>query len=110
MFFDDTSLAPATTQLRRKTVNGLPATTEQLDRLEAIRRLLLKVDAIRAVLAVDQRWGRCPQQQLPSWRGRRKTLDNDNAFGAAGVDGADPEAKGREAWDGLVGRVNVGPG
>ena len=45
---DGTPLALAWTQLRMKMIHVQPATEEQLNRLEAIRRLLLRVDAVYA--------------------------------------------------------------
>lgn len=49
VFFNDTAVALAMYQLRKKMVNGEPATKQQLERLEAIRCLLLRVDAVYAV-------------------------------------------------------------
>lgn len=46
---DDTPLALAELCLRRKDVDGREATEEQLGRLEAIRRLLMRVEAVHAV-------------------------------------------------------------
>ncbi|CAM9443887.1 unnamed protein product [Ectocarpus fasciculatus] len=48
--FNDTPLAITTSYLREKIVaEGKPATEEHLHRLEAIRRLLLRVEAVHAV-------------------------------------------------------------
>ncbi|CBN75182.1 EsV-1-199 [Ectocarpus siliculosus] len=47
--YNDTPLAVTTSLLREKVVDGKPATEEQLHRLQAIRRLLLRVDAVHAV-------------------------------------------------------------
>ena len=47
--FSGTPLALATTTLREKKVGGQDATQEQLQKLEGIRRLLLRVEAIHAV-------------------------------------------------------------
>ncbi|CAM9219372.1 unnamed protein product [Scytosiphon promiscuus] len=49
LFFEDTPMALVTRSLEKKTYRFGRATEEQLVRLEAIRRLLLQVDAIRAV-------------------------------------------------------------
>ncbi|CAM9815068.1 unnamed protein product [Pylaiella littoralis] len=48
-YFNDTPLALTTCLLRDKKIRGEDATKEQLDTLEAIRRLLLRVEAIFAV-------------------------------------------------------------
>lgn len=45
----DTPLALTLRYLRLKSVNGTPATEEQMHKLEAIRRLLLQVPAVHAV-------------------------------------------------------------
>lgn len=58
--FNDTPLALATGYLRQKSVDGRQATKEELYRLEAIRRLLLRVEEIRAVS-----WG-WPSSDTPS--------------------------------------------
>lgn len=44
-----TLLAFTTRNLRKRTAGGKPATEEELHRLEAVRRLLLRVKAVRAV-------------------------------------------------------------
>lgn len=46
---DTTLLAFTTHNLRKKTAGGKAATEEELNRLEAIRRLLLRVEAVHAV-------------------------------------------------------------
>lgn len=48
MFFDGTTLVLARFQLRGKMVNGQPATQQQLDSLEATRRLLMRMEAVHA--------------------------------------------------------------
>lgn len=50
----ETPLTLATLSLRRKRCQGEPATQEQLRRFEAIRRLLLRVEAVRATSWVWQ--------------------------------------------------------
>ncbi|CAM9703108.1 unnamed protein product [Ectocarpus sp. 13 AM-2016] len=49
LVFDGTPLAFTTSRLREKIENGQPATEEHLHTLEAIRRLLLRVEAVHAV-------------------------------------------------------------
>ena len=46
--FNDTPLALTTGMLREKEVKGVPASERQLRRLEAVRRLLLQVEELRA--------------------------------------------------------------
>ncbi|CAN0502790.1 unnamed protein product, partial [Scytosiphon promiscuus] len=47
--FDDTPLAYTNMCLHRKDVKGKPATVKQLVSLEAVRRFLLRVEAVHAV-------------------------------------------------------------
>eukprot|EP00903_Cladosiphon_okamuranus_P012099 g11354.t1 len=47
--FNGTPLALVDRDIREKKVGGLDATKEQMDRLEAVRRLLLRVEAVHAV-------------------------------------------------------------
>ena len=49
LFFSKTALATASRMLREKRIADKDATEEQLHRLEGVRRLLLRVDAVHAV-------------------------------------------------------------
>lgn len=49
LILNDTPLAFTTSRLRQKIANGHPATEEDLHTLEAIRRLLLRAEAVHAV-------------------------------------------------------------
>lgn len=49
VFFKGTPLALTIRNLRKKECRGVPATEEQLHRLEAVRRMLIQVEAVRAL-------------------------------------------------------------
>ena len=49
VYFNGTPLALATALLRSKEIDGSPATEQQLESLEAVRRLLLTAEAVHAV-------------------------------------------------------------
>lgn len=114
--FDGPPLAFATKVLREKKASGSGAKEEQLRRLEAVRRLLLRVEAARAVSWV---WpGGAPDLGHDS-SGTRRNMSTSTSTptstwtstkDAAGGDGASLEAKAPPSRCALGGSVQVRDG
>lgn len=107
----DTPLALTERYLSARNVNGRPATAEQMCKLEAIRRLLLQVPAVRAVSWL---WPVDANADAPAPAAVSPAAGGGCGRGCrshgepAGVDVADLEAEGSQARTGLGLAFQVG--
>ncbi len=100
---NQTPLATASRMLREKKINGKDATEDQLHRLEGVRRLLLRVEAVHAVSflwPVD-----APPRYRYYWRGCKQ---DDEGFDPSDYDAADLEAECSHTQGALDCPVQVG--